>query len=160
MGLRDPNAMKQGKRVEREIRPRIPVLPRHSEWELIYRDPLVERPEPLPASCLRVESNAVWGAPDFVYKHRKTGEVLIIDRKASDRDIPCDGWPNLRAQLWAYSLIDEWRDAPKIHLIGDVWTLWRRNPSHRAVLYWNAADPAFQDQNRELFELYGGHVLN
>jgi len=24
-------------------------------------------------------------------------------------DIPSDGWPNLRAQLWAYGQIDDWK---------------------------------------------------
>lgn len=157
VGGPDPDAMAQGKHVERHI-PRPPALPCHSEWEMIYSDPLTGRPEPLKASCLKIGTGCLWGAPDFVYQHRKTREILIVDRKASNRDISCDGWPNLRAQLWAYSLIDTWRDAPKIHLIGDVWTLWGIKPSHRAVLYWNAEDPVFQAQNRELFEAYGGRI--
>jgi UDP-N-acetylglucosamine 2-epimerase (non-hydrolysing) len=38
----------------------------------------------------------------------------IVEIKASHKDIPANGWPNLRVQLWCYAHIDQWADAPEI----------------------------------------------
>ncbi len=65
------------------------------------------------------------GRPDLVFKHKKTGEVLIVEIKVTDAEIPDGGWPNLRAQLWAYSLADAFATAAlarfRIHGFEDWW---------------------------------------
>jgi hypothetical protein len=145
----------RGKHIERSIarmaRPSI-----HRDWELIYRDPLEEKPVPLKISSLSFKGESIWGAPDLVYKNTVSKEVLIVERKASDKPIPQDGWPNLRAQLWAYGHIDLFQSAPKITLVGEVWDFIDGYLSRRAVLRWEKLDQHFDTENFDLFSIYGG----
>jgi hypothetical protein len=126
------------------------------DWELVYRDPLECAPTPLKISNLTLNGEPLWGAPDLVYRNRTTGELVIVERKASDKPIPVNGWPNLRAQLWAYSHIDNFKSAPTISLIGEVWDMVEGRLTRRAVLRWAQADKEFDAENMELFSLYGG----
>jgi hypothetical protein len=49
----------------------------------------------------------MFGKPDLVFREKRSGRILIVEIKATEADIYADGWPNLRAQLWAYSKIDQ-----------------------------------------------------
>jgi hypothetical protein len=158
LGRQNEETLAEGKDVERSIAKRFGRVPQHKEWELIYEDPLDEKPKALPISRLKTTTGHLWGAPDLVFRNIETSEVLIIERKASNRDIPSDGWPNLRAQLWAYSLSDEWLDAPKVTLVGEVWGYsdLRPAPYLRSTLRWSRQDAELGAQNKELFKLYSG----
>jgi hypothetical protein len=106
-----------------------------------------------------------------VLEHRKTGDIMIIERKVTSvpvEQIPALGWPNLKAQLWCYGWIDDWRDAPNILLVGQ---LWGATPTRRGYAFcnykfarlpiypvWCYRDPEFQLHGAELFQLYGGTV--
>ena len=35
--------------------------------------------------------------------------------------IPVDGWPNVEAQLWCYSWIDEFVTAKDVIMVGQLW---------------------------------------
>ncbi len=96
-----------GKKIERNVaRAAKPLnLP---DWELLFRDPLVKRAESLQISSLQVDGRPIWGVPDVVYHNKRTGEIIIVERKATNAKIPGNGWPNLRAQLWAYAHADRW----------------------------------------------------
>lgn len=144
-----------GKEVERNVA-KLATVSTHTDWELIYRDPLDEKPTPLIISSLTVNGKPLWGAPDVVYRKKTTGEVLIVERKATNRPIPSNGWPNLRAQLWAYAHIDDWRDAPRIVLVGEVWGFHHSRIGRRKVLRWVHGEKQFARENAELFELYCG----
>lgn len=115
--------------------------------------------EGLPISSLTIDGKPLRGVPDLVFRERRTNRILIIEIKVSDAQLSVDGWPNLRAQLWAYSRIDRWAMAPEILLAGEVWTPGRREPLRRRTWLWNAADESLQGENRELFEAYGGVVV-
>ena len=151
----DRTGLPYGKQVERDVA-RLAPIPSNSNWHLLYRDPLEGKPTPLRISALTVNGQPLWGAPDLVFRHRKNGEVLIIERKASRRELPCDGWPNARAQLWAYAQIDEWRDAPRISLVQEVWGDDGIRVRRRQVVRWQADDPEFRRNNVELFNFYRG----
>jgi hypothetical protein len=155
LGLPNPSSLAQGKHIERSVA-RLAKPSDNLEWELKYRDPLEARPSPLKMSSLTLNGEAFWGAPDLVYRNRISGELLIVERKASDKPIPANGWPNLRAQLWAYSHIDDFKDAPAITLIGEIWNMDGNQLTRRAVLSWSHDDKEFDAENLELFSLYGG----
>ena len=155
LGLPNPSSLVRGKHIERSVA-RLAKPSENSKWELIYRDPLECAPTPLKISSLTFNGESLWGAPDLVYRNRDTAELLIVERKASDKPIPADGWPNLRAQLWAYSHIDDFKDAPAITLIGEIWDLVDGQLTRRTVLRWSRADKEFDAENMELFSLYGG----
>jgi hypothetical protein len=152
---RDRSGLAYGKQVERDVAARrLPSPPAHKDWELAYRDPLTEKPTPLEISALRVNGSSLWGAPDLVFRHCTTREIVVIERKASDREIPLNGWPNAKAQLWAYAQIDQWRDAPRKSLVMEVWGHAGTGIVRRHVNRWDFADPAFRRQQEELFAAY------
>jgi hypothetical protein len=96
-----------------------------------------------------------------VFRYRPTRELVIVDRKASDKRIPVDGWPDLRAQLWCYAQIDDpaWREAPAIRLVAEVWVrradgkLYLRE-NEGGLMRWMKGDTQFEEQNAALFALY------
>jgi hypothetical protein len=126
-------------------------MPQSRHWELVFRDPLKEV-NPFKISALKVNGHALFGVPDIVYRNQKTGEVMIVEIKASTAPVPSGGWPNLRAQLWCYAQIDQWRDAPKITLVGQVWAPGATRL--RKTLIWDNASMNFQQEARQLFEQY------
>ena len=107
---------------------------------------------------LTIDGNPLRGVSDLVFRDRKTNRILIVEIKVSRAKLREDGRPNLKAQLWAYSLIDRWAKAPEILLAGEVWAPTRPEPLRRRTWFWNAADETLQAENRELFEAYGGTV--
>lgn len=143
-----------GKFVERYISRKIHYS-EHSDWTLIFRDPLTERVEPLVIPSLRFQGMPMRGIPDLVFRHRTTGEVLIVERKASPYPIPSHGWHNLRCQLWAYRHLDLIKDAPRILLAGDIWGT-PPNMTRRAIQVWSPDDPEFDAEALLLFQTYGG----
>lgn len=155
LGSPNPSSLKRGKHVERSVA-RLAKPSENTDWTLKYRDPLEPAPQPLKISNLTLNGQPLWGVPDLVYQHKTSGECLIIERKASDKPIPRNGWPNLKAQLWAYSHIDVFKDAPTITLVGEIWDIVEGQPTRRAVLRWSQTDKKFNDENLELFSLYGG----
>jgi len=151
----NPSSLARGKHIERSVA-RLAEPSNHPDWELVYRDPLECVPTPLNISSLTLNGEPFWGAPDLVYRNKTTGELVIVERKASDKPIPVNGWPDLRAQLWAYSHIDNFKSAPVISLIGEIWDMVEGRLTRRAVLRWSQADKEFDAENMELFTLYGG----
>jgi hypothetical protein len=87
-----------GKKIERNIA-RLAKPSTHPDWELVYRDPLNRKPEPLIIRKLTVNGECLWGAPDLVYRNSESGEMLIIERKASNKHIPSDGWPKFKSAV-------------------------------------------------------------
>jgi hypothetical protein len=143
--------------LEREIiANRVPV-PEHSKWKLDYNGTDGADDNILPISSLTVNGQGIRGKPDLVFREKNTGRVLIVEIKISDAYVPSDGWPNLRAQLWAYSKLDLLREAPEIILVGDIWAKTPRLRRAR-TLSWNASDRTLNSQCAELFELYKNHA--
>lgn len=121
----DRRRLEDGKRAERKMPDYWEAKGRaaesHTNWSLLYKDG--DNKESLRISRLAIGNQILWGRPDLVFINEKSNELMIVERKcAGDRiDIPDDGWPNLRAQLWAYSHIDSFRKYSKIHLVGEIW---------------------------------------
>lgn len=159
-GRPDPQSLLNGKLVERQIASKIASVPESSDWELIYEDPLDQPPKPKKITALKIEGEPMWGAPDLVFKSKFAPEIIIVERKASNRDIPADGWPNLRAQLWAYGHIDDWVEIERIHLIGEIWGFAGGKVFLRKVLRWDFRDANFYRPNEKLFQAYQSAECN
>lgn len=156
------HALDAGKQLERKLlsadrarsKVQLPVPKVQGKgWRLLFRDPLT-RVDPFPISKLGINGCPLFGIPDIVYENTKTGEVLIVEIKASDRDIPTDGWPNLRAQLWCYGQIDRWVDAPKVTLVSQVWTQLGGKLSLRKTLRWDREDERLNRECEALLDCY------
>jgi len=155
---RDRDALTRGKQGELKVhlrKKRIPRLGHGSGWRPLYIDPLDGKPEALEISLLTVHGRSLYGAPDYVFKNDATGTVLIVEVKVSDRELWSNGWPNLRAQLWAYGHIDQFmNDTKNTVLVGEVWTDTGARVSLHQTLTWHLSDPTFCAQNQQLFEAY------
>lgn len=112
------------KKKERNLR-QIP-LPRIPGWKLVFSDRLDAETQSKPISKLRVNGSPIFGVPDLVIQEVLTNRLMIIERKFSAVQPPLDAWPNVRAQLWAYSQIDDWLDVEDVTLVGEVWN-WERD---------------------------------
>lgn len=150
----DRKALENGKAVERQVAAKLVTVPKNSDWELICQDPLDESADIKQISSLMVNGKPLRGVPDLAFRSKRDDTVLIIERKASNREIPSDGWPNLRAQLWAYAHIDDWLDAREIILIGEIWGFTQSRPNLRKVLRWSIKDKNFYAPNANLFDKY------
>ena len=126
-----------------------------SGWELIFSDPLSTKAASQKISLLPVNDRPFYGSPDYVFRNLSTNQILIIEVKVTDSTLNSDGWPNLRAQLWAYAHIDDYvNSGADIILIGEVWGLALSNPLPRQTLAWSTADKDFNVRNSELFSLF------
>lgn len=155
-------AMEKGVNVERELN-KIKKPLQHPDWELVLQTPHDEstrRAMAKPIPALQIRGKPMWGLPDLVYRHLPSGQLVIVEIKTSDKDIPLGGWPDLRAQLWCYSQISDpaWESASSIRLVAEVWNkkqgkiYLRRNKG--GLMTWMKDDPDFDKSNRELFDLY------
>lgn len=145
------------KQIEREHRkPDYGGEPWAKGWRRIFRDPLDGTGQPLPISALKVGGRSLRGMPDLVFQEEGSGQIVIIERKATASPIPSDGWPNLRAQLWAYGHADKWQGAAGVTLIGEIWGRNGVRVYPRGAIRWEKSDSFFDEANHRLFELYGG----
>jgi hypothetical protein len=153
---KDTQALARGRAVERELVRRYVPTPAQSGWDLLFEGIQEAKRHSKVISALTVNGSPLKGVPDFVFREKQSGRIVIVEVKASNRDVPSDGWPNLRAQLWAYAQIDDWLRAPEVLLIGEVWGFTSDKIFLRETLRWDRNDTTFQLQNQELFDLYSG----
>lgn len=158
----DTSALLRGLAGERAVQLRKFKLPRPctgSEWRLLHSDPLDGTGGSKRISLLEVNGRPLTGRPDYVLEHIPTKSLFIVEVKVTDKRLYSDGWPNLKAQLWAYSLIDEYVDrGMPIVLVGEVWNLDNSSVRLRQTLRWSASDPELCARNEELFALYRGSM--
>lgn len=136
-------------------------LSRATDWRIEFRDPHDgrDRVKRFQASRLTVGRRPLVGRPDVVLSDQDRRRFLIIERKfTSRRHVPQNGWPNLQAQLWAYSWMDDWVEADEVFLVGQVYQTdqdggWRLSTSMPA---WRRSDPAFNLTAHYAWLCYGG----
>jgi hypothetical protein len=148
----DVRKLEQHRQLESKVvASRIPV-PEHSRWKLHYDGTSGSMREPLSMPGLLVDGQALRGKPDLVFREKKKrNRVVIVEIKISNASVPSDGWPSLRAQLWAYSKAYE--DASEILLVGEIWAKEARL-RRRRTLVWNASDSTLDRECSELFDIY------
>lgn len=165
-GHRDPTALAMGKAGESLIEKRRKLklargqAPSSANFRLLFADPLDDSAPSFQISCLTLNGKPLRGRPDVVLEDKITGEVSIFERKVTNwrRDVPATGWPNLKVQLWCYGWIDQWRDAPEVSLIGQIWKSHNETLDlSRKIPRWERSDPQFHKECEELFNLFGGH---
>jgi hypothetical protein len=134
------------------------AVPARPDWRVVYEDDLTPTAKTFRVNALRVNGTSLIAKPDLVLEDRH-GCIYIVDRKASNIAPPTFSWHNVRAQLWAYSLIDDWKDRP-IRLCVEVWrhdTL--GYPESCQVISWAKHDKGAEQAILRLFEIYGGTLL-
>jgi len=130
----------------------------HRGWRLIHDGIRGTFDEGFSIPSLTVDGIPLRGVPDLVFRERKTDRILIVELKVSSADLPSDGWPNLRTQLWSYARIECWSTASEILLAGEVWSHQSSVPIRRQTYFWRSDDPVLNKECAELFVAYGGKV--
>ncbi len=151
-------AMELGKKTEKTIdryrRRNARKVNGQGQWQLIHNGVDDVTSSPLSISSLSIRGKPLLGSPDYVFEERGTGRILILEIKTTTRIfIPADGWPDMRAQLWAYGQIDKWKDAPEVILAAEIWE-GESDPTLRGIVSWNKTEQPFDDDNRMLFDSY------
>lgn len=127
-----------------------------SMFKLIYNG-MGDNPDPaLRISRLRIDGQCLMGRPDLVFQNLKTDELLIVEIKVSDADPPDGGWPNLKAQLWAYSLADAFADYQNVYLLAEIW---KKELGQTVPLRMPAHDAESRSDNEALFTAFGGEIV-
>lgn len=137
------------------------------DWSLFYSDPHDDRPTRVfYASKLLVNNKKIGCKPDAVFVHKSGKIYLIVERKTSwvpCHKIPPVGWPNIQAQLWCYSWIDEWQGAEEVILVGEIWKrIGKPDASGFEVCEikptWFRSNQEHNIKCEEWFRKYGGTV--
>jgi hypothetical protein len=128
-------------------------------WTLEFADPLDGSAPAFTISSLTLKGQPLRGRPDLVFRNG-SGDIAIVERKVTRaREVPLQGWPNLRAQLWCYSLIDRWKDAREVYLFGEIWQWVGGEPQlDDAYPRWRRSNSKLQRECEELFRIWGGRV--
>jgi hypothetical protein len=134
-----------------------------SSWTVLFADSGEDLDQVFVASKLGVGGANLRCVPDLVMVNNDTDTVVIVERKTThvpEPFIPVNGWPNVEAQLWCYSHIDDWEDAREVLLVGQLWHRFRGGlqlcHSHPT---WKRSDTAHDERCRYWFERYGGKVV-
>lgn len=128
----------------------------HNQWELVYRGMSEDPYQTLNVSSLQINQQCLRGRPDLVFRHKQSGEILILEIKVSNATLPHEGWPDLRAQLWAYCHADKFAAAPRIFLASQVW---RDDVTEGGLIPMPLHDGLWRNRNEELFRIYGGEIV-
>ena len=138
-----------------------------NDWKLLYKDLGAGNKNAKKINKLQIKEKYLVGKPDLVLQNIISKQIIIVEVKISDAEIPSDGWPDIRSQLWAYSLIDDWADNKDIILVGEIWGfekikidgITRSEPFVRQSISWRKGDYEFSEQNRLLFKAFGGVII-
>ena len=177
--VKDPVALEFGLKIERSIFQERSNLIRErsfaeiytSDWELIQNGLGYSSIEGNPLfhvydiPDLLIEGSPVRGSPDLIYRNRRDGRAVIVEIKFTRKPLPSNLWPNVWAQLWAYSKIPTLKGCPSLTVVGEVWgdntgrscieTLWFDLYLRRSVI----RDPrliSFEKFFNTLFRIYRG----
>ena len=116
------------------------------------------------ASTILFASSIVWKQsrmackPDVVVRNRRSNKVVIIERKTTwvpKEKLDLATWHNAQVQLWCYSHVDNWRTAPSVDLVLE---LWRRQGTGLTfsgnIRSWARGDAEHESVCRRLFHEY------
>lgn len=116
---------------------------------------------------LQIEGRSLTASPDLLYVHQSTKAALLVEIKFTGAYIPTNLWPNVWAQLWAYSKIPLVSLAPSVKAVAEVWgpegSITTTHGFDRQIFLrcTSSRDPravAFDLFFSELFRHYGGRI--
>ena len=133
-----------------------------SNWVPIYIDKHDENPDVLISPKLLVDGVPLRGCPDVVFKNKVTNQVLIVENKVTHvplKRISEEGYPNVRAQLWAYSWMSQWAGLDDCDVLMGA-TFWTPDlDGHVRTMAWKRSDCVIKRECEEWFEEYEGEIL-
>ena len=144
-------------------------LPSDSGWKLEHCGLMtslnVDRDDTTPApsyaiTTLSVNGRPLRASPDLVFVNAAKDESVIVEIKFTNKPLPSNFWPDIWAQLWAYSKIPHLATSSKISVVGEVWGEHEDSDARmrilkmRKVLQRDPRNPAFERFFSRLFAIY------
>ncbi len=142
-------------------------LPPDSGWKLehcgLMTNLTVDRDDTSPSPSyviptLSVDGRPLRASPDLLFVNAVTDQSVIVEIKFSNKPLPSNFWPDLWAQLWAYSKIPHLAKSSQISVVGEVWgEMYERDKTVlklRKVLQRDPRSPAFERFFSSLFKTY------
>lgn len=117
-----------------------------------------ETAEPFLAPTLCVQEAPLRCRPDLVYRHRHSSFAVIVEVKCTNKPLPRSLWPNVWAQLWAYSRIKELSDVQNLVVLAEVWGLFASTLVLRRLVRRDPRRQVFDSFYSELFHIYQDHL--
>lgn len=129
-------------------------------WRLLFADRGDGNQRYFSATNLTVAGHALRCIPDVVLQHQQSNSLIIIERKTTrTHRIPPAGWPNVEAQLWCYSHIDEFASADRVLLVSQLWQRSNGGLCLNSVHpNWLRGDAPHEQRCIDWFVEYGGVV--
>lgn len=118
----------------------------------------IEQAAVLSAPSLLIGGQPLKGRPDLVYRHRYESCVVIVEVKCTTKPIPRALWPNVWAQLWAYSRIAEYHQAERVVVLAEIWADYGGELILRRLVRRDPRRANFDRFYRELFSIYQAHL--
>lgn len=132
---KDPLALEFGLKIERTLFQERSILIRERsfaesyspDWELVHNGLHYSSPEEYSLDLfyditdLPIDGTPIRGSPDLIYRNRHDGSAVIVEIKFTRKPIPSNLWPNVWAQLWAYSKIPILKNCPNLTVVGEIW---------------------------------------
>jgi hypothetical protein len=122
--------------------------------------------DPYLISSLEIDGRPLRASPDMVFQEvlpaggdtDKHARIIIVEIKCTNAEVPPRLWPNVRAQLWAYSKIDEFSDASEIILVGEVWRVRPDLAMLDRTKVWRTPCADLDEEGNRLFHAYKTHL--
>jgi hypothetical protein len=124
------------------------------EWTLVHNgitEDIAQKPYEI--SSLIVDGRPLRASPDLLFRNG-LHTAIIVEIKSTLHDIPSNLWPNVWAQLWAYSKIDFIRDFNKVVVVGEIWGRYGDVMYLRKSVKNDPRRKNFDDFFQELFNIY------
>lgn len=163
-GLRKKHdALRRGIEAEALIDKARIASPKNADWELVHcgiNVPTLSRKFPrieYTVTPLSIRGCPLRANPDYVFRAKRanaSGDLyVIVEVKHTAAPIPPNLWPNVRAQLWAYSEIDQFASAAEVYLVGEVWG-GSRSAGLRRSVSWTRSGGLLNVEATQLFAAY------
>lgn len=119
------------------------------------------------ASRLRLRGEPMSCNPDIVFWDSLNRVIVVVERKMTSKIPPKTGYPNVWAQLWCYSWIDDWEGYRPVDvlLVSQFWIRDRSRPLFKQLVLCNVkpvdlrSRVDFHVRYKSLFEEYGGQFV-
>lgn len=161
-------SLRLGSKMERPIfearhhlfleRPFQEILP--AGYDLVHsdlRESSIENKKFFEIPTLCVNSKPITASPDLLYINRYDNRTILVEIKHTNKAIPANLWPNVWAQLWAYSKIPIIEASPSIIAAAEIWGGDDRSIFLRRTMRRNPRDDRFDAFFSELFRIFSSH---
>lgn len=131
-----------------------------SSWKLTYCGIGKEgdAAKTLSAPSLQILGTPMKCKPDLVYLNNWDSCAVIIEVKCTTQPLPRSLWPNIWAQLWSYSKIQQFAALEHLLVVAEIWAIYGKSLVLRRMVRRNPRREVFDRFYTQLFDIYQEHL--